>query len=182
MRAARPAFCCLLDEGNSEIYLFVLDSLPTDCIRTNCPAGCYTYAMGAPPCKQQSSIATFIQVIQPCLKISAESFNSSNEARSTSGVSRISARGVLKVRPHTKSRGGGGGGASGPIYEKWGGGGGASGPKVRGGAGASGPIYEKWGGGGGPFRFRSDTFGHTENIYMIEYTRRLIINNTKYNF
>ena len=32
-----------------------------------------------------------------------------------SGVSRISARGVLKVRPHTKS---GGGGASGPIYEK----------------------------------------------------------------
>ena len=36
-----------------------------------------------------------------------------------SGVSRISARGVLKVRPHTKSGGGGGGGgghsASGPI-------------------------------------------------------------------
>ena len=36
-----------------------------------------------------------------------------------SGVSRISARGVLKVRPHTKSVGGGGGGgeqsASGPI-------------------------------------------------------------------
>ena len=49
-----------------------------------------------------------------------------------SGVSRISARGVLKVRPHTKSGGGGGGGqsTSGPIYEKWGGGGGqfASGP------------------------------------------------------
>ena len=42
---------------------------------------------------------------------------------------------MLKVRPHTKS-GRGGGGASGPIYEKWGG-------------GASGPIYEKWGGGGG---------------------------------
>ena len=39
---------------------------------------------------------------------------------SLSGVSRISARGVLKVRPHTKSGGGGGGGgASGPIYEKW---------------------------------------------------------------
>ena len=51
-----------------------------------------------------------------------------------SGVSRISARGVLKVRPDTKSGGGGGGGvqfASGPIqkvggnslqvrYEKWG--------------------------------------------------------------
>ena len=52
-----------------------------------------------------------------------------------SGVSRISARGVLKVRPHTKSGGGGGGraGASGPIYEKWGGGGG-------GGHSASGPI------------------------------------------
>ena len=33
-----------------------------------------------------------------------------------------------------------------------------------GGGGASGPIYEKC--GGGPFRFRSDTFGHTENIYM----------------
>ena len=42
-----------------------------------------------------------------------------------SGVSTISARGVLKVRPHTKS-----------------------------------------GGGGGAIRFRSDTFGHTENIYM----------------
>ena len=40
-----------------------------------------------------------------------------------SGVSRISARGVLKVRPHTKS-------------------------------------------GGGACHFRSDTFGHTENIYM----------------
>ena len=50
-----------------------------------------------------------------------------------SGVSRISARGVLKVRPHTKSGGrgafrfrsdtkSGGGGASGPIYEKWAGG------------------------------------------------------------
>ena len=51
-----------------------------------------------------------------------------------SGVSRISARGVLKVRPYEKW----GGGASGPIYEKWGGGGGG---------GASGPIYEKWRGG-----------------------------------
>ena len=68
---------------------------------------------------------------------------------------------------------------SGPIQKVGGGGGGG------GGGGASGPIYEKWGGGGGaggPFRFRSDTFGHTENIYMIEYTRRLIINNTEYNF
>ena len=38
-----------------------------------------------------------------------------------------------------------------------------------GGVGASGPINEKWGGGGGgPFRFRSDTFGHTENIYVTQ--------------
>ena len=52
---------------------------------------------------------------------------------------------ALQVR-YTKS--GGGGGASGPIYEKWGGGGG--------GGVASDPIYEKWGGGGGggAFRFR----------------------------
>ena len=89
-----------------------------------------------------------------------------------SGVSRISARGVLKVRPHTKSGGGGrfrsdirkvgGGRRFRSDIRKVGGGGGG---------GASGPIYEKWrgggGGGGGPFRrFRSDTFGHTENIYM----------------
>ena len=110
-----------------------------------------------------------------------------------SGVSRISARGVLKVRPHTKRGGGGGGGGqstSGPIYEKWGGGGGGGAIRFRsdtksgGGRGQSapGPIYEKWGGGqfasgpirkvgggggGGPFRFRSDTFvWHTENSYM----------------
>ena len=144
MRAARPAFCCLLDEGNSEIYLFVLDSLPTDCIRTNCPAGCYTYAMGAPPCKQQSSIATFIQVIQPCLKISAESFNSSNEHAVPVAYPGFQREGCLRSGPIQKvgGGGGGGGGASGPIYEKWGGGGG-------GGGGASGPIHEKWGGGGG---------------------------------
>ena len=43
-------------------------------------------------------------------------------------------------------------------------------------------IRKVAGGGGGPFRFRSDTFGHTENMYIIEYTRRLIINNTKYIF
>ena len=61
---------------------------------------------------------------------------------------------------------------SGPIQKVGGGGGGgrfrSDIRKVGGGAGASGPIYEKWGGGGGggPFRFRSDTFGHTENIYM----------------
>ena len=57
-----------------------------------------------------------------------------------SGVSRISARGVLKVRPHTKSGGGGGGVASGPIYEKWEGGGGGGALQVR---------YTKSGGGGG---------------------------------
>ena len=33
-----------------------------------------------------------------------------------SGVSRISARGVLKVRPHTKSGGGGGGGGEGGRF------------------------------------------------------------------
>ena len=32
------------------------------------------------------SIATFFLVIQPCLKISAEYFNSSNEARDTAYV------------------------------------------------------------------------------------------------
>ena len=114
------------------------------------------------------------------------------------GVSRISARGVLKVRPHTKSGGGGGGkSTSGPIYEKWGGGGGGEAVhfrshirKVGGGQSTSGPIYEKWGGGavhirsdirkvggggGGAIRFRSDTFvWHTEN------TLSLIING--YNF
>ena len=42
----------------------------------------------------------------------------------TRGVSRISARGVLKVRPHTKSGGGGGGNSLQVRYEKWGGGGG----------------------------------------------------------
>ena len=50
-------------------------------------------------------------------------------------------RGVLKVRPHTKSGGGGGQSTSGPIYEKWGGG---SPLQVR---------YEKWGGGGGGGQF-----------------------------
>ena len=78
-----------------------------------------------------------------------------------SGASRISARGVLKVRPHTKSGGGGGGGGtSGPIYEKWGG----RGLQVRytKSGGALQVQYTKSGGGGGA----SDTFGHTENIYM----------------
>ena len=75
-----------------------------------------------------------------------------------SGVSRISARGVLKVRPHTKSGGGGGGGEGGGggnslrvQYEKWGGGGGGGGNSLQ-------VQYEKWGGGGGgAIRFRSDT-------------------------
>ena len=74
-----------------------------------------------------------------------------------SGVSRISARGVLKVRPHTKR-----GGGEGPVRSRsdirkvGGGGGGGNSLQVR---------YEKW--GGGPFRFRSDTFvWHTENSYM----------------
>ena len=62
-----------------------------------------------------------------------------------SGVSRISARGVLKVRPHTKSGGGGGGGGEGTIRfrsnTKSGGGGG-------GGQFTSGPIRKVGGGGG----------------------------------
>ena len=69
-------------------------------------------------------------------------------AAPASGVSRISARGVLKVRPHTKS----GGGASAQVrYTKSGGGGG-------GGGGASGPIYEKWRGGGAPGHFIPTVF------------------------
>ena len=47
------------------------------------------------------------------------------QARQASGVSRISARGVLKVRPDTKTGGGGGGGllsVSGPIRNAGGGG------------------------------------------------------------
>ena len=38
---------------------------------------------------------------------------------SASGVSRISARGVLKVRPHTKSGGGGGGGGGSPLQVRY---------------------------------------------------------------
>ena len=82
-----------------------------------------------------------------------------------SGVSRISARGVLKVRPHTKSvggGGGGGGGASGPIYEKWGGGGGGRFRSDIGKVGGGGALQVRYrksgggGGGGGGRRFRSD--------------------------
>ena len=69
---------------------------------------------------------------------------------------------------------GGGGGASGPIYEKWGGGAlqvrYTNIRKVGGGGGALQVRYTKsgGGGGGGAFRFRSDTFGHTENIYITQ--------------
>ena len=62
----------------------------------------------------------------------------------TSGVSRISVRGVLKVRPDTRTRGGGGGGVLSDLilarYEKRGGGGVLS---------ASGLIRKVGGGGGG---------------------------------
>ena len=64
----------------------MLDSLPTGWIGTLIAWPVATYAMGESPCKTQCSIATFFQVIQPCLKISAESFNSSNEARGTADV------------------------------------------------------------------------------------------------
>ena len=66
--------------------LIVLDSLPTNWIETLIAQPVATYAIGESPCKKQCSIATFFQVIQPCLKISAESFNSNNEARGTAGV------------------------------------------------------------------------------------------------
>ena len=59
----------------------------------------------------------------------------------TRGVSRISARGVLKVRPHTKSGGEGGGGGGGNSLQVRGGGGGA----IRFGSDT------KSGGGGGGF-------------------------------
>ena len=58
----------------------------------------------------------------------------------TSGVSRISARGVLKVRPHTKSGGGGAVHFRSDIRKVGGGGGGQF---------ASGPIRKVGGGGGG---------------------------------
>ena len=82
------------------------------------------------------------------------------------GVSRISVRGVLKVRPHTKS---GGQFASGPIRKVGGGGGGgqfASGPIQKVGGGGGGDS-QRWGGG--------DTF-----VWRKENTLSLIING--YNF
>ena len=89
-----------------------------------------------------------------------------------SGISRILARGVLKVRPHAKRGGRGGGGGqstSGPTYEKcvggggavhfrsnirkvcvWGGGGAvhfrSNIQKVGGGGNSLQVRYEKWGG------------------------------------
>ena len=75
------------------------------------------------------------------------------------GVSRISARGVLKVRPHTKSVGGGGG----AVHFR------SDIRKVGGGRGNSLQVrYEKWGG--------ADTFvWHKENTLSL-----IIING--YNF
>ena len=86
-----------------------------------------------------------------------------------SGVSRISVRGVLKVRPHTKSGGGGGGGSPLQVqYTKswgWGGGGAIC---FR-----SDSKCEGWGGGGSPLQVRY-LFGTQKIRY------RLIING--YNF
>ena len=61
------------------------------------------------------------------------------------GVSRISARAVLKVRPHTKSGGGGGGGGNSlqVRYEKWG-----CSPLTTGGGGGGGAVAYDEGGGG----------------------------------
>ena len=72
----------------------------------------------------------------------------------------ISARAVLKVRPHTIEKWGGGGGSPLQVrYTKSGGGGGAVHfrPDIRkvgvgGQQSTSGPIYEKWGGGAVHFR------------------------------
>ena len=58
-----------------------------------------------------------------------------------SGVSRISARGVLKLRPDTKSGGGGGGAVGFWPGTKSGGGGGV--------LSVSGPVRKAGGGGGG---------------------------------
>ena len=73
----------MLDEelGNSEIYLLVLDSLPTDWIRTLI-AGSVRYISNG-RISLKSSVYTFFQVIQ---LISAEYFNSSTEARGTADV------------------------------------------------------------------------------------------------
>ena len=107
-----------------------------------------------------------------------------------SGVSRISARGVLKVRPHTKSGGvvyfrsnirkvGGGGNSLQVRYEKWGavhfrsdirkvGGGGGGGGAIRfrsdmksGGGGG--------GGGGSPLQVRYLCLAHRKYLHVRTY-------------
>ena len=89
------------------------------------------------------------------------------------GVSRISARGVLKVRPHTKSGGGGGGGGGcSPLQVRYTKSGGGHSLRVR---------YEKWGGGGGgggrAIRFtKSGGGGGGGGVWHKENTLSLIIN------
>ena len=113
-----------------------------------------------------------------------------------SGVSRISARGVLKVRPHTKSGGvvnfrsdirkvGGGGNSLQVRYEKWGGGirfrsdtksgggrGGFASDEKWGGGGRGGfASDEKWGGGGGgsPLQVRYLCLAHRKYLHVPTY-------------
>ena len=61
--------------------------------------------------------------------------------------------GCLRSGPIRKVEGGGGGGVRSDTKSGGGGGGGRFRSDIR-------KV------GGGPFRFRSDTFGHTKNIYM----------------
>ena len=77
-----------------------------------------------------------------------------------SGVSRISATWVLKVRPHTKS-GGGGGNSLQVRYKKWEGGGG--------GQFASGPIRKVGGGGAIPLQVRYLCLAHRKNLHVPTY-------------
>ena len=107
--------------------------------------------------KRAKRYAKYLEVRDDVLESARASYKAGADAGfrvrgGASGVSRISARGVLKVRPHTKSGGEGGGGGGGGRFEKWGG-------------GASGTIYEKW--GGIPLQVRYLwAHRHTENIYM----------------
>ena len=101
-----------------------------------------------------------------------------------SGVSRISASRVLKVRPHTKNGGGGGGGS--PLQVRYtksegGGGGGASPLQVRYTKSAGGIRFRsdmKSGGGGGPVHFRSD-IRKVEGRYLCLAQRKYLIVNYK---
>ena len=91
-----------------------------------------------------------------------------------SGVSRISARGVLKVRPHTKSggvvhfrsdtkSGGGRGGNSLQVrYEKWGGGGGGGAVHFR-------SDIRKVGGRASPLRVRYLCLAHRKYLHVPTY-------------